>query len=228
MAGAESRRVSVVGRLGVHPRFRLPLPGRRILAYLALHPLPLPRSLAAGELWPELTDQQARANLRRALWQLPRGWVDSVGDELVLQAEVDLPEVKALAGRALRGCTLDMDEIDVLSEGILPGWHEEWVLSHQDTFHLLRVQALEAGCRFMTAEGEVDLAIQAGLAALTAEPLRESAVDALICAHLAQGNRYEAVRCYRSFARALWRELRVRPEAGMRSRVEGLLGAAGA
>lgn len=228
MSDSAERRVSVIGRLGVYPMLRLPVPGRRLLAYLALHPDPVPRGLAAGELWPDQPEHQARANLRRALWHLTRDWVDSRGDELVLDATVDLPRARALASRALTGCSLDLDEIDLLSVGILPGWHEEWVTNHQAVYDLLRVQALESACRFMTAEGRCDLAIQAGTVALAVEPLRESAADALIDAHLTQGNRYEAVRLYRDLSVLLRRELGVEPGPSTRSRLDGILRPRGA
>jgi DNA-binding SARP family transcriptional activator len=200
----------------------LPLPGRRILAYLALQGQPVSRSTAVGQLWPDQPEQQGRANLRRALWQLPRGWVQAVGEELVLDAAVDLVDARLAAARSIAGGELAMAEIELLSEDLLPGWHEEWVTGAQDTFRLLRVQALEAACRSMAATGQHALATQAGFAALRAEPLRESAAEALICAHLIQGNRYEAARCFRAFARLLDEELGVLPNPALTDRLQGV------
>ena len=105
------------------------------------------------------------------------------------------------------------------SQDLLPGWHEEWVLAAHEAFRLLRVQALEAACRTMAAAGQHDLAIQAGSAALAAEPLRESAADALIGAHLAQRNRYQAVQCFRTFAGRLQEELGVGPDPALTERL---------
>ncbi len=216
------RRVAVVGRLGVYPMVRLTLPGRRILAYLALQGQPVSRSTAAGALWPDQPDQQGRANLRRALWQLPRSWVQAVGEELILDAVVDLPDARLAAVLSIAGGELGMTEINLLSEDLLPGWHEEWATGAQDTFRLLRVPALEAACRSMTAAGQHALATQAGIAALRAEPLRESAAEALICAHLIQGNRYEAARCFRAFAQLLDEELGVLPNPALTDRLRGV------
>lgn len=214
--------VGIVGRLGVHPMVRLSLPARRILAYLALRGQPVARGVASADLWPDVIDEIGRANLRRALWHLPRGWVDAVGDELVLEAECDLARARQVAGRALGGEPLSFDEIALLSEDILPGWHEEWVLPAQDAFHLLRVQALEAACRTMAAAGSHALATQAGAAAVAAEPLRESAAEALISAHLAQRNRYEAAQCFRTLARRLRDELGVAPDPALSRRLVGI------
>lgn len=219
---AAKRTVAIIGRLGVQPMVRLSLPGRRVIAYLALRGRAVARSVASAELWPDVTDETGRANLRRSLWQLPRGWVNTLGDELLLEAESDLAQAQAAAARALNGGPLTLQEIVLLSNDILPGWHDEWVLSAHETFRLLRVQALEAACRTMAASGDHALAIQAGAAALAAEPLRESAAEALINAHLAQRNRYQAVQCFRTLAERLHDELGVAPDPLLAKRFAGL------
>jgi DNA-binding SARP family transcriptional activator len=211
MAGAK-RKIAVVGRLGISPMVRLSLPGRRILAYMALRGEAVARAAASEQLWPNAPDEVGRANLRRALWQLPRGWISAVGNDLVLEAESDIAEAHRAAARALHGDPLTLEEIELLSSDILPGWHEDWVLSAHEAFRLLRVQALEMACRTMTSGGNFALATQAGAAALSAEPLRESAAEALISAHLGQRNRYEAAQCFRSLEQRLRSELGVAPD----------------
>ncbi len=213
------RTVAIVGRLGVYPMVRLSLPARRILAYLALKPDPKPRSLASADLWPDSPEEVGRANLRRAIWNTPPGWITSRADELILNAATDLAQAELAAARALGGEELALDEIKLLSSDILPGWHEEWVMPAQERFRLLRVQALETACRTMIGAGHLALATQAGTAALSAEPLRESAAEALIEAHLAQSNRYEALRCYRSLEQRLKVELGVAPQASLAKRM---------
>ncbi len=132
------------------------------------------------------------------------------------------PKAHRVAARALDGQPLTFDEITLLSDDILPGWHEEWALPAQEAFRLLRVQALEAACRTMAASGSHALAIQAGAAALAAEPLRESAAEALIEAHLAQRNRYEAMQCFRSLAQRLDEELGVLPDPSLAERLTAI------
>ena len=216
------RRVAVIGGLGMHPIERLSIPARRLLACMALRRVATTRSLISGELWPDVPEETARSNLRRALWHVPPGWISAEGDELILEAETDLNDAAQAAQRALAGETLTVAEITLLSADVLPGWHEEWVLPHQRAFHLLRVQALEAVCRTMSRLGCHALAIQAGSAALSAEPLRESAAEALIEAHLGQRNRFEAVQCFRDLAQRLHDELGVEPDAGLSERVATL------
>jgi DNA-binding SARP family transcriptional activator len=193
---AEStRRISIVGRLGVFPSTRLTLPARRILTFLALHPDPVSRGVA--------------------------GWVSSFADDLQLEAHVDLPDARRVAARALDNGELTLAEITMLSEDLLPGWHEEWVLAAQDAFHLLRVQALEAACITMANAGHYALATQAGTAALASEPLRESAAAALIRAHVIEGNRYAAARRFHDFSSVLHQELGVAPNASLLAALNG-------
>jgi len=211
--------MAVLGRLGVSPMVRLSISGRRLLAYLAVRGQPVPRALAVEDLWPDVMEDVGRANLRRALWQLPRGWAAAVGDELVIDAEVDLARARAAASRALAGEALSFDEIALLSSDLLPGWHEDWVRPAQDAFRLLRVQALEAACLTMASSGDYAQATQAGTAALAAEPLRESAAEALIIAHLAQRNRFQAVQCFRALSARLQTELGVAPDPALAERL---------
>ncbi|RYF13706.1 MAG: transcriptional regulator [Comamonadaceae bacterium] len=218
----DGRLVGVVGRLGVYPLVRLSLPARRILAYLALRGQPVARRVAAADLWPDVPDDCARTNLRRSVWHLPAGWVASVGDELHLQAQTDLAAAHAAAARALDGLELTLADITLLSDDVLPGWHDEWVLAQQEAFRLLRVQALEAACRTMRASGHLALSIQAGAAALAAEPLCESAAEALIDAYLAQSNRHQARQCFLSLAGRLRSELGVAPQPGLLHRLDEL------
>jgi DNA-binding SARP family transcriptional activator len=214
-----NRRLSVVGGLGVFPSVRLSLPSRRLFAYLGLHNEPVSRARVAGALWTDLPESQSRANLRRATWQSPPGWIEADGDSIELLADVDLSAARATAVRAIGGGILSLDEISLLSHDLLSGWNEEWVLADQDTFRLLRVQALEAACRTMSARGLFALATQAGTAALAAEPLRESAAAALIHAHLGEGNRYAAARRFRDFSRTLHDELGVGPDPSLTAAV---------
>jgi DNA-binding SARP family transcriptional activator len=66
------------------------------------------------------------------------------------------------------------------------------------------------------------VAAQAGHASVRAEPLRESALAALVDAHLAAGNRYEAVCEYRAYAARLQIELGLDPGFDLSERVSGI------
>lgn len=220
---ANDRLIAVIGALGIRPMLKLSIPARRLLAFLALRGGAISRSAAAEQLWTDCPEDTARANLRRALWQVPAPWIDAVGDMLVLDAACDLNDARHCAARAIEGQRLTFDEIDVLGRDVLPGWHEDWAIAAHEEFRLLRVQALEAACRTLSAQANHALAVQAGAAAVGAEPLRESATAALIDAHLAQHNRFEAVRCFVALKQRLAEELGVSPEPELAARMDGLV-----
>jgi DNA-binding SARP family transcriptional activator len=94
---------------------------------------------------------------------------------------------------------------------LLPDWCDEWLLVERERFRNIRIHALETLCERLTAAGRYDLAVESGLAAAAAEPLRESAHRCLIKAHLAEGNRSEAIRQYRRLCELLRSELDVGP-----------------
>ncbi|WP_262853053.1 AfsR/SARP family transcriptional regulator [Mumia quercus] len=206
-----TRRVGVLGGLGTRPAERLSGAGRRLLAYLAVKGPRTNRLLTGTDLWPDVSEARARANLRRALWQLPRRWVRPDGLDLQLDASVDLVDARRVADRALASAPVDPDGVELLKHDLLPGWYEAWVLDEQDQFHLRRIQALEAVCRTATEAGAYPLATGAGLAAVCAEPLRESAVRALVEALVREGNRVEAARRFRAYAVRLRQEIGASP-----------------
>jgi DNA-binding SARP family transcriptional activator len=212
LTGSDRRRkVGVLGGLGVYPSERLSGIGRRVLAYLAVKGPVVHRSLMAMDLWSDLSEPRTRANLRRALWQLPTGWVSATGGELRLNADVDLDAARQVADQALSKAPLDGGQLGLLTRDLLPGWYDEWLAAEQEEYHLHRLQALEEASRTAAGSGAFDLATRAALAAVCAEPLRESAVTALIQAHLGEGNRFEAVRRYQSYSDLLRTELDVAP-----------------
>lgn len=211
MAGSCTRHVRLIGGLSVEPPSRLTVPARRLLVFLALRSGPVQRWVVAEALWPGLDERQARASLRRAIWHLDQEWLRLEGDSLAVTATVDVGAARLAAEQALGGQVLARESVAMLTADILPGWNDEWLVPFQEEFHDLRVRALEVVCRTLVERGDLPLATQAGTAAVAAEPLRETAVEAVVISHLAEGNRYEAVRCYRSLARLLRTELGVRP-----------------
>lgn len=200
----------------------LPMSARRLVAFVALHERPLLRSHIAGTLWMDLTEERAAASLRSALWRVHRcdsGLVETTATHIGLRAgvAVDLHRTTALSRRILDDtddCT-DLGPFDELTEDLLPDWYDEWVVVARERFRQLRLHALEALSRRLTARGRFPQAIEAGLAAIAAEPLRESAHRTLVLAHLSEGNVAEAIAQYRKYRGLLQTELGVRPSPRM-------------
>ena len=226
-------------RLGLLGGFRLslgtdvvpvPMSAQRLVCFLALQDQPLLRTFVGGALWGDSTQHRAEGSLRSALWRLPRHeyLVTLTSDHISLSTSVsvDYREGEALAHKVLDPAQEldDMSELneEVLSADLLPDWSEDWVLLERERYHQLRLRALEALCRRLTALGRVGQAVQAGLAAVAGEPLRESARRALMEAHLAEHNVAAALREYRSFATLLDVELGLTPSEELRQLVQGL------
>jgi DNA-binding SARP family transcriptional activator len=201
---------------------------QRLVALLALRERPPSRVYVAGTLWPDTTGTRANANLRSSLWRVQQACgrlVVSSSQQLCLApgVVVDLQEAVRAAYRVLDsadGCEdiLNVDTLSVLSSDLLPDWYEDdWVVVHRERYHHLRLHALEAMCERLAASQRFGEAVEAGLVAVRAEPLRESAHEALVKVHLAEGNRFEATRQYQSCCRLLRNELGLEPSPRMQA-----------
>jgi DNA-binding SARP family transcriptional activator len=98
---------------------------------------------------------------------------------------------------------------------LLPDWYDDWLVTERERLRQLRLHALEESVRVLIERGRLSEAIDLGLRAVAMEPLRESAHRLVIRAHLAEGNRAEALRQYRCCADLLRHELAVEPSAQM-------------
>jgi DNA-binding SARP family transcriptional activator len=211
---------------------QVPLSIQRLLAFLALHDRPVLRSHAAGVLWLDSTEEHSTACLRTALWRLRRSdhqlvQATSTHLRLLEGVSVDYWEVtahaQALLDDASDGEILLRRDTDLLRE-LLSEWYDDWVLVERERFRQLRLHALEERCRRLAAVGRFAEAVQAGLAAATCEPLRESAHRLLIVVHLAEGNRFEAVRQFHAYRRVMSDELGLPPSPQIAELVRGLDG----
>ena len=189
----------------------LPFQAQRVVAFLAVRTRPQPRSTVAWNLWSEVSEERAAANLRSALWKLRRAGnapVTASGGYLDLAAFV------ARAQRLLSSARLpDDDDVRIarLHGDLLPDWDDDWLVVEREAFRQLRVHALEVLCRRLSRCGRHPDAIHAGQAAVAAEPLRETAQRALVEAHLAEGNPNEAIRQFRLYRTALREHLGLQP-----------------
>jgi DNA-binding SARP family transcriptional activator len=195
---------------------------QRLVAFLALRDKPLSRAHVAGMLWPETTTSRANANLRSSLWRAQRACrqlITASARHLVLTPGVGVDVRSAIAyAQRLLGHTANLNDTvpwSDLAADLLPDWYDDWALLDSERYHHLRLHALEALCEQLTAAARYGEAIDTGLAAVRAEPLRESAHQVLIKAHLAEGNRWEAFRQYERCRRLLLDELGLEPSSAL-------------
>jgi DNA-binding SARP family transcriptional activator len=209
----------------------LPMSAQRLVALLALRERPLSRAYLAGVLWPEYSAERALADLRTALWRANHPSfqiIAAAGMRLCLRADV-LVDVQILTatGRVAKAgggeliSRLDGMSWFELSQDLLPDWYDEWLVDERERLRQLRLHALERLTYDLSASGRHAEAIQAALAAVRLEPLRETAHAALIKAHLAEGNRSEALRQFCRCRNVLAAELAVEPSESIRKLVFG-------
>ncbi|ACZ85073.1 AfsR/SARP family transcriptional regulator [Streptosporangium roseum] len=205
----------------------------RLLAFVALCGQAVSRNLLAGTLWPEAPERRACASLRSALVRLNGAGrrLLSVGTteiRLCPEAHVDFHDARSLAYRILDPTTptgnrdLSAEAVGLLSNGLLPGWYDDWAVLEAEEWHQRRLHALEALTDDFVAAGRCADAVAAAGVAVRAEPLRESARAALIRAHLAEDNQAEALRCFERYRRHLQAELGLRPTPRLCELVAGL------
>jgi DNA-binding SARP family transcriptional activator len=200
----------------------LPRGVQRLVAHLSLCRRPA-RTAIAGELWPEVPEDNAHRSLRSALWRLQKvapGLVEVSGGTLSLARTVRV-DVRELTGWAQQMLDPRSDagacavpDVGLRGE-LLPGRYDEWVLVERERLRQLRMHALEALAEKLAQAGRYGEAVQAAYAAVVAEPLRESAHRAVVRVHLVEGNLAEALRAYDAFRTLLAEELGVAPSAQM-------------
>jgi DNA-binding SARP family transcriptional activator len=205
--------------------------GQRLLAFLALQERPVLRVYVAGRLWLDSTEDRALGSLRSALWSCRRHGVELVDARksqirLAAHVAVDLRKAEAYAHQLLD----DTNEPDLWDLAriigpcdLLPDWYDDWIVIERERFWQLRMHALDVVCERLTALGRYAEAVDAGLAAVREDPLRESAHRAVIKAHLAEGNRAEAIDDYRSFRARLRAELDIEPSPQIEVLLEDLM-----
>jgi DNA-binding SARP family transcriptional activator len=183
----------------------LPRAVQRLIAHLSLSGRPT-RTVVAGQLWPDVTENHAQGSLRSSLWRVQKvvpGLITvscgtlSISDDV----HVDVHELTDWALRALdpRSAADSRTAGDFGLPGeLLPGWYDDWILLERERLRQLRMHALEALAEKYSASARYGEAVQAAYAAVRAEPLRESAHRVVVRVHLAEGNIAEAVRAYKS------------------------------
>jgi DNA-binding SARP family transcriptional activator len=203
-------------------RYSVPEGSKRLLAFVALHGGRVDRRHAAGTLWPCGTDERAAGNLRSALWRLKRVGIDMLeADKFVLALRRDaITDVHTLcdwAARVVEGSTTPADlrilSWDPEAADILPGWYDDWVICERERIRQRLLHGLEAVSRALVAIGRTSDAVEAAMNAVRCEPLRESAQQTLIEAHLAEGNYVEALRAFRAYTPLVRQELGIEPSA---------------
>jgi DNA-binding SARP family transcriptional activator len=231
--------LSVLGGFQLRSRGAVvPLPSnaQRVLGLLAISGTSQRRDVLAGQLWSNLPQERAQANLRTAVWRVRQRMPDVVdcsrdNVDLAAAVTVDYHVITSLAGRLLHR-DLAPEELrrvpfGLLATDLLPGWDEDWLIIDREQHRLLRMHALESLSTQLTDIAEYGLAVACAYAAIRIEPLCESATHALLRACLAEGNRAEALRQFHLFRHLLADETGLGPSPQLMDLMSAVLPGAG-
>jgi DNA-binding SARP family transcriptional activator len=206
-------------------RYEVPQGSKRLLVFVALQQRRVERRYAASSLWPDGTDGRAAGNLRSALWRLKRAGIDVLRADkysIVLRDGVmtDVQVVLNWATRIITDHCLPGD-LDALPQSLnafelLPGWYDDWVLMERERVRQRILHAMEALSHALVRSGRCADGVEAAMVAVGADPLRETAQQALLEAHLAEGNWIEGRRGYEVYRTLLAAELRAEPDPHLR------------
>jgi len=205
---------------------------RALLAYLALEPGEHPREALALLLWPNLQAEQARANLRRCVFDLRRSlgpaggeWIGGGARALQLNstalAHFDVPEFERSPTAVLispEELAQRLEQRLVLYRGpLLSGLSlpdapefEAWLQARRDALHRQALALLEELISHHEQRHETTRALQHARRALELEPWRES-LQRSCMRLLARHSPEAALDHFDTFERQLEQELGVRP-----------------
>lgn len=119
-------------------------PARLLLAYTLLHRMPHPRDFLAEMLWPDSTPDNARSNLRHALWRLRSDLADSGCENPLLSiTEHDIglnPDCPLWLDTVVLETPIGDDtpveaieaQLAVYQGELLPGHYESWVVLERE------------------------------------------------------------------------------------------------
>lgn len=221
--------LSLVGgfELSVHGRvIAMPMGVQRVVAFVALQDGPAARSYVVGNLWPDASEEHARASLRSALWRLRRlksSVIDAGTSQLRLSADVelDVTEISELAtGVTATAPDLDGPAHHAFASELLPGWYDDWVIISRERLRFAQLRALELMAEQWCAAGRLSDAEEAYRTAAALEPFKETIQRGLIQVLIEEGSPGEAIHHYRAYRSLLRDELGAEPSPQMEALLE--------
>jgi DNA-binding SARP family transcriptional activator len=236
---------------GGHLLDQAELPGRQgrlALAFLALsRTRPVPRDELLDALWPDTAPPSADSALSAVVSKLrsafsrigldgPATVEASAGcyalrlppgstvDVETAANSLDRGEGALRAGDLQRAWTAATVATAILRRPLLPGEDAPWVTQHRTRLRDLLLRAYDCVVEVWLQRGDTTLAVATARNALEVSPFRESAHRRLMRAHVAAGDRAEALQVYEHCRKLLRDELGVNPAEETQALYAELLG----
>jgi DNA-binding SARP family transcriptional activator/predicted ATPase len=196
-----------------------------LLAFILLHrTAPQSRQQVAVNLWPDATDADAKANLRRRLHELKQllpdadrwlrietktlQWVqadDCLFDVAQFETAIAQSQHSSQSQQAL-------EQAATLYQGdLLPSCYDDWIVPYRDQLRQQAIGGLDTLVALLTDQGNTRSAIRYAQQLQRLDPLYEPAYCHLMRLHAQEGDRASALRVYHQCMTILQDELGVNP-----------------
>ena len=197
----------------------LPKVGPMFVHLLLNQKLPISRDSLAFLLWPDVSEAEARANLRRHLYELRRilppappdqPWVISTNSTVQWNPAgaswVDVLEFQQLVAQKA------LEQAIALYEGdFLPDLYEDWIIAERERLRELYFTALSQLMNLARQGGNHKQAMSYARHVLNLDPLREDVTREMVALRYETGDRPGAIQEYQRFVQLLKKELGVSP-----------------
>lgn len=193
-----------------------------LLAYLLLHREsgPISRDKIAYTLWADETEERAKANLRRHLYDLQQALPETAEDQPWL-----LRSRSTVYWNQKADYWLDVAEFEKLSESadhlakavtlysgdLLPGVYEDWLDIYREAFRQRYLDNLNQLVSRSRAQKDYRQALAYAKQLLAHDPLQEDVMRDYLLLRYEQGDRAGALQAYLDFVELLEKELEVSP-----------------
>jgi DNA-binding SARP family transcriptional activator len=207
-----------------------------LLAYLILHrDVPQSRHYVAYLFWPDTTEKQALANLRKllhllrrsvpdvcryvyadaqTLWWRPDGTLTCDVDEFERAVADARNPARSRATPTLKDA---LERAVTLYRGdLLPSCYAEWISPERERLHQVHADVLDRLVVLLEAQRDYRAAILYAQHLRQHDPLHEATYRTLMRLYAQQGDRAAALRTYHTCATVLRRDLAVEPDTATR------------
>jgi WD40 repeat protein/DNA-binding SARP family transcriptional activator/ABC-type branched-subunit amino acid transport system substrate-binding protein len=198
-------------------------PAQSLLAYLALSASTAHRrEKLAGLLWPDADDDNARSNLRHALWRIRKTIEPDqsaapylLTDDLAVtfNAGANYQLDTTILARTSGSVKDEMEAVAAYRGELLPGFYDDWVTLERERLEALFQHKMQRLIERLVDEHKWADVLEWGERWIALGHAPEPGYRALMIAHAALGNRSRAAAVFRRCREALFNELGVEPSA---------------
>ncbi|MEJ2600571.1 MAG: BTAD domain-containing putative transcriptional regulator [Anaerolineales bacterium] len=191
-----------------------------LIAYLSLkRSKPVTRRQLASLFWPDSRPSQARANLRKLIYDLRHmhpqmdDWLGTSGKTLQWGPGVTILLDVETFENSLENAGVEQLEsaLEVYRGELLPGCYDDWILLERQRLESLYTQAIEKLIQELESRREYGRAIAYAQRLINIAPMEESNYRQLMRLYALYGDRAGLVRTFNLCTSVLQRELDIQP-----------------